>query len=89
MAFTFRRIETDDRSRVPTRIAFQGERYRLHRLTNKNIDTRFGPISLQRWFYQADTTGVPGIAPLHMGHFLVFEWTALCVTLNANVPGIS
>ena len=66
MAFTLRRIETDDRSRVPTRIVFQGERYRLNRLTNKNIDTRFGPISLQRWFYQADTAGVPGIAPLDM-----------------------
>ena len=64
MEFTLRRIETDDRSRVPARIEFQGETYRLNRPTNKNIDTRFGPISLQRWFYQANTAGVPGIAPL-------------------------
>lgn len=62
--FTLRGIETNDRSRVPTRIEFQGETYRLNRPTNKNIDTRFGPISVQRWFYQADTTGVSGIAPL-------------------------
>lgn len=62
--FTFRRIETKDRSRVPTRIEYQGETYRLNRPTNKNIDTRFGSISLERWFYQANTAGVPGIAPL-------------------------
>ena len=64
MAFTLRSIETDDRSRVPTRIEFAGESYRLNRQTNKNIDTRFGPISLRRWFYQAQTAGVSGIAPL-------------------------
>jgi len=64
MAFTLQRIETDDRSRVPTRIVFQGESYRLNRPTNKNIDTRFGPINVKRWFYQADTVGVPGIAPM-------------------------
>ena len=64
MEFTLRRIETDDRSRVATRIAFREETYRLNRPTSKNIDTRFGPINLKRWFYQADTAGVPGIAPL-------------------------
>lgn len=64
MEFTLRTMETDDRSCVPTRIEFQGESYRLNRQTNKNIDTRFGCVSLKRWFYQAEALGVPGLAPL-------------------------
>ena len=64
MEFTFGRVETEDRSHVPTRIQFQGESYRLNRQTNKNIDTRFGPVRVKRWFYQANTTGAAGMAPL-------------------------
>ncbi len=64
LQFTLRRIETDDRDSAPARIEVEDESYRLNRKTNKNIDTRFGPVSVQRWFYQANTAGVPGIAPL-------------------------
>jgi hypothetical protein len=61
---TLRSMETTDRDSAPARIEMENESYRLNRKANKSIDTRFGPISVQRWFYQANTAGVPGIAPL-------------------------
>ncbi len=51
LEFTLRRIETDDRDSAPARIEVEDESSRLNRKTNKNIDTRFGPVSVQRWFY--------------------------------------
>lgn len=63
---TLRNIETDDRADVPKRIDWQGEIYRLNRKTNKQIDTRFGSIGVHRWYYQALSSGVPGLAPLDL-----------------------
>lgn len=66
LQFTLRRIETDDRDSAPPRIELDGQSYRLNRKTNKSIDTKFGPVSLKRWFYQAVVAGGVGIAPLDL-----------------------
>ncbi|MGB7951081.1 MAG: transposase [Candidatus Binatia bacterium] len=35
-------------------------------MTNKTIDTRFGQLTLSRWFFQNTLPGEPGIAPLDL-----------------------
>jgi hypothetical protein len=49
---TLRQIETDRAEDVPARIEWQGETFRRNRMTNKTIDTRFGQVTLRRWFFQ-------------------------------------
>lgn len=63
---SLRQLETDQRNDVPARIHWQGRAYRRNRLTNKTIDTRFGQITIRRWFFQSTETGEPGIAPLDL-----------------------
>lgn len=63
---TLRQIETDDRQQVPARITWQGDTFRLNRMTHKTIDTRFGQVTLRRWFFQNTLPGEPGIAPLDL-----------------------
>ena len=41
-----------------------GQRYRRNRRTSHAIDTRFGTITYERWFFQNTETGSSGIAPL-------------------------
>ncbi len=43
-----------------------GQKYRRNRRTKKNIDTRFGGITVERWFYQNTQAATPGIAPLDL-----------------------
>jgi hypothetical protein len=63
---TLRGLETDDKDKVPTKISWQGHDYRRNRMTRKTIDTRFGQITLGRWFFQNSVTGEAGIAPLDL-----------------------
>jgi len=59
-------LETEHKDEVPARIGWQGHDYRRNRMTNKTIDTRFGQITLRRWFFQNTAAGEPGIAPLDL-----------------------
>lgn len=61
-----RELETDRAEATPARIDWQGRAYRRNRMTRKTIDTRFGQITLRRWFYQSVEPGEPGIAPLDL-----------------------
>jgi len=61
---TIRKIESDDPTQTVSSFAFCGEQYRRNRRTLNTIDTRFGPISFQRWFFQNTQPKSPGIAPL-------------------------
>lgn len=61
---TIRRVESDDKDQTVSSFEFQGEHYRRNRRTSNSIDTRFGPISFQRWFFQNTQSESPGIAPL-------------------------
>lgn len=64
--FPLRQLEPDEKDKVPARISWQGHDYRRNRMTDKTIDTRFGQITLRRWFYQNSLTGEAGIAPLDL-----------------------
>jgi hypothetical protein len=63
---TLRQIETDRAEEVPARIEWQGETFRRNRMTNKTIDTRFGQVTLRRWFFQNTQPALSGIAPLDL-----------------------
>ncbi len=43
---------------------FADHTYRRNRRTRKNIDTRFGVVTIKRWFYQNTQPSLPGLAPL-------------------------
>lgn len=57
-------IESDDPLTVQPSFQFQGQSYRRNRRTNKSIDSRFGTIVYERWFFQNTLPETPGIAPL-------------------------
>jgi hypothetical protein len=61
---TLRKIESDDRDQTASSFEFGGERYRRNRRTANSIDTRFGPITIERWFFQNTQRESRGIAPL-------------------------
>lgn len=61
---TVRDVESDDRAEVAPSFEFAGQHYRRNRRTPKRIDTRFGVITVERWFYQNTQPEMPGIAPL-------------------------
>lgn len=61
-----RQVETKRTDEVPARIQWQAQSYRRNRMTNKTIDTRFGQVTLQRWFFQNCEPGEAGIAPLDL-----------------------
>lgn len=58
------RIESDQADQVVAKFQWQGQTFRLNRRTRKTIDTRFGTVTLRRWFYQNSQAGEPGVAPL-------------------------
>jgi hypothetical protein len=62
--WTLGRVESSDPAAVLSSLEFAGQKYRRNRRTKKNIDTRFGVITIERWFYQNTRAGSPGIAPL-------------------------
>ncbi len=61
---TVRRLESVDRDQTVSSFQFDGDDYRRNRRTSKRIDTRFGQISFDRWFFQNTQAKAPGIAPL-------------------------
>lgn len=64
MQVTLANLETDDAGLLPARIEFQNGTYRRNRKTNKLIDTRFGAVTINRWFYQNTLPGAKGFSPL-------------------------
>ncbi len=64
MQRTIRNIESDDRDQTVSSFGFDGQSFRRNRRTTNTIDTRFGPISFERWFFQNTQGEAPGIAPL-------------------------
>jgi len=63
---TLRQIETKRADEVPSKIEWHGKTFRRNRMTTKTIDTRFGQITLRRWFFQNCQPGERGIAPLDL-----------------------
>lgn len=61
---TIRRLESDDRNQTVASFDFGSESYRRNRRTSNSIDTRFGPVTYQRWFFQNTQAKSPGLAPL-------------------------
>ena len=61
---TIRRVESDQLNQTASSFTFNGESYRRNRRTTNNLDTRFGSISFERWFYQNTQAKSSGIAPL-------------------------
>jgi hypothetical protein len=64
MQRTLRNLESDDREQTVSSFSFDGQSYRRNRRTTNTIDTRFGAISFERWFFQNTQSESPGIAPL-------------------------
>ena len=64
MQRTIRNIESADREQTLSSFDFDGQGYRRNRRTTNTIDTRFGVISFDRWYFQNTQPGSPGIAPL-------------------------
>ena len=64
MQRTIRQIESIDCDQTVSSFDFNGENYRRNRRTAKTIDTRFGPISYDRWYFQSTQPKTPGMAPL-------------------------
>ncbi len=62
--WTVQRVESSDPADVVSAFQFIDHNYRRNRRTSKNIDTRFGVITVDRWFYQNKQAETPGIAPL-------------------------
>lgn len=61
---TIRRIESCNRDQTVASFEYGGEHYRRNRRTSSSIDTRFGAITLERWFFQNTQRESPGLAPL-------------------------
>jgi hypothetical protein len=61
---TISRVESDNRDHTVASFEFGGENYRRNRRTPNAIDTRFGAITFERWFFQNTQRESPGIAPL-------------------------
>src|SRR5690606_29109803 len=64
LQWTLRHLEADHPDRVVQSFEFNGERYRRNRRTAKTIDTCFGSVTFDRWFYQNVQHGSAGLAPL-------------------------
>lgn len=68
---TFRRLESINRDQTVSSFDFAGQSFRRNRRTSKQIDTRFGQVTYQRWFFQNTQAQSPGIAPLDVRFGLV------------------
>ena len=66
MERSIRRIESDNQKQTFASFEFEGEYYRRNRRTPSSIDTRFGAVSFERWFFQNTQPQSPGIAPLDL-----------------------
>lgn len=91
LEMTLRGIEPDRPEQVAGKFAWQGQTFRRNRRTNKTIETRFGTITLKRWFYQNNQAGEPGLAPLDVRLGLVAGRVTAAVTdvigrLSADMP---
>jgi hypothetical protein len=64
MQRTIQEIESIHRDQTVSSFDLDGESYRRNRRTANTIDTRFGPISYERWYFQNTQVRTPGIAPL-------------------------
>ena len=64
MQRTIQEIESIHRDQTVSSFDLDGESYRRNRRTANTIDTRFGPISYERWYFQNTQARTPGIAPL-------------------------
>jgi len=57
-------IESPRRDLTASSFEFQGQCYRRNRRTKNKVDTRFGSISFDRWYFQNTQSESSGIAPL-------------------------
>lgn len=64
LQWTLRHIEPEHPDPLSSAFDFNSQRYRRNRRTTKTIDTCFGSVVYDRWFYQNTQPGAPGIAPL-------------------------
>lgn len=64
MQQTIGKVESVERAETVSSFDFDGQSYRRNRRTANTIDTRFGAISFERWYFQNTQSESSGIAPL-------------------------
>lgn len=64
MQRTLRTLEAGDRDQTVSSFDLDGQRYRRNRRTTNTVDTRFGAISFERWYFHNTQSDSAGIAPL-------------------------
>lgn len=60
------RIEPDDKTKMPNKVRYQKEIYRINKKTKTGVATRFGTIVLRSFYYLNVDDGEPGLHPLHV-----------------------
>jgi hypothetical protein len=61
---TYNAAEPEPAEQLPPRVRLGRREFRRNRKTKNEIATVFGPIVLERCFYQSTEPGEPGLAPL-------------------------
>lgn len=91
VAWTFNALEPDQTASLPARVRRGTSEFRRNRRTPRSIASLFGPIRLERCFYQATDGESPGLAPLEhrLGIVAGAATAALAdeaARLNADLP---
>src|SRR5271167_4427665 len=60
------RVEPDDKKKVPSKVRYHRDTYRLNKKTPLQVATRFGAITLRSFYYLNEQDGEPGLHPLRL-----------------------
>jgi hypothetical protein len=58
------RLESDDKKKMPAKVRYQKQTYRINKKTKRAVATRFGTITLRSFYYLNEEDGEPGLHPL-------------------------
>jgi hypothetical protein len=60
------RLEIDDKKKVPAKVRYDKQTYRINKKTKLAVATRFGTITLRSFYYLNEEDGEPGLHPLRV-----------------------
>lgn len=60
------RLENDDKKKVPAKVRYHKQTYRINKKTKLAVATRFGTITLRSFYYLNEEDGEPGLHPLRV-----------------------